>query len=80
MIGDARIDEDAIAGLHVRDAGADRLDDPGAVGAHDVRKARSASRQTLGDEQIEVIERGGPDRDAHFSRLRSGSVGNVDDL
>ena len=34
---DARVDDDALADLEARDAVAERLDDPGAVGAEDAR-------------------------------------------
>src|SRR5687767_5507976 len=80
VVGDSRIDEHPVAGLHVRDAGTHRLDDPGAVGADDVRKAAGSSRQPFDDEQIEVIERGRANRDAHLARLRGGGVRDIDDL
>src|SRR6266545_42599 len=79
VIGDARIDEYAIAGLHGRDAGADRLDDTGAVRADDVGEFSRSSGESFQNEQVEMIQRRCTNCDAHFSRPRSGCVRNVAD-
>jgi len=55
VIGDARIDEHAIAGLDVGDTGADGLDHPRAVGTNDKGKSGPRSREV----RLQRTDRGG---------------------
>src|ERR1041384_6118608 len=80
VVGDARIDEHAIAGLHVGDTGADGLDHTGAIGADDKRKALGGPRESVRDEEIEMVQRRSANADARLARLRRGCVRHVGDL
>src|SRR2546428_401408 len=54
-----------------------RRDDPGAVGAEDVREP-AVTRQAAHDEEIEMIQRGGPEGDPNVARSEGGiRLGNV---
>ena len=53
------VDHDPVARPRPADRGPDRLDDPGAVRAHDVRERVAHARQAVGDEQVEAVERRG---------------------
>ena len=62
--GDAGIDHDPVARAErAVTSRPDRLDDAGAIRAHDVRKAVPHAGQAVGDEEIEAVERGGADPD-----------------
>ena len=80
VIGDPRIDEHAIGGLHVGDTGADGLYDARPVRSHDVREFSACSGQAFRYEQIEMIQRRRANRDAYLTRLGSGRVWNLGDL
>lgn len=52
-------------------------DHPGAVGSDDVRQHRRAPGDAADDEEIEPVERGGPDPDVHPPRRRGRRGGEV---
>ena len=73
-----RVDHHLVAHLGVRDTRADRVDHPGAVGATDVRERRR-SRHAARDPQVEMVERGCAQRDAHLTvpGLRRGHLAQL---
>src|SRR3989449_9985707 len=74
VIGDPRVEHHAVARPHGGDVLADRLHHAGAVRPQDVRKA-IFERQTLHDEEVEVVERRGADADPHVARARGRGGG-----
>ena len=73
-----RVDHHLVAHLGVRDTRADRVDHPGTVGATDVGERRR-SRHAARDPQVEMVERGCAQRDAHLTvpGLRRGHLAQL---
>jgi hypothetical protein len=79
VVGDAGVDHDAITHTDAGDARPYCRHLTRAIGAHDVRKRERRARQPTKDEEIEMIESGGADRDADFLGARRNGIGDVAD-
>ena len=72
------IDHDAIARRHVRHVAPGAFDDAGGVAAEDPGRNDRHAGEPLHDEEIEMIERGGGDPDAHVAgRTRISGIGTI---
>jgi hypothetical protein len=75
--GEAGIEDDVIAQPDRRHIGADGRHHAGAVGTHDVREVEREARHAAEDEEVEMIESGGLQRDDHLAGAGLGGPGHV---
>ena len=80
VIGNAGIQHDAVADLDRFYIRPDGFDDSGAIGADHPGESIRRARQPFCDKQIEMIERGGVNPDAHLARFGGRCVRDVGDL
>ena len=79
IVRDPRVDHDAVARPHRPYLGSRRLHHAGAVRPQDVREAVLAG-QAPHDMEIEVVERGGAQRDADLARPHRRGVGHIGEV
>src|SRR5688500_8302500 len=79
-VGDPGIDDHAVAGAYPAHRRSDLIDDSGAVASHDPGWCDHDAREALDNEQVQVIERGRTNADAHVvrcSKLRGRDVCSI---
>src|SRR5436853_5419482 len=86
VVADAGVDDDGVADLHMMIRRytqiADGVDDTRGVGTEYPWRNDLAAWQSADDKQIQMIETGSPDSNAHFANARLGlrQIGAVLDL